>query len=229
MTPSRNDYFAAQELACSFFLSTLQPAARCLSVLLEGPVVVAICAALQADHRRIGTPYRVSSFFCSNTQWFGEKTHCLMLATSVWASPGSGDTVSVLILGGAALVTLEHPRWLYVLPSGDVLVAESNAPPKPKDSKGIKAAIDEISADREKPMVVHQVKYLNNIVEQDHCAVKRVTRPMLGFKSFLSEKNFLAGIELMHMIRKGQLMMVGCSERSFADQFYALAGQFRPA
>jgi glucose/arabinose dehydrogenase len=33
---------------------------------------------------------------------------------------------------------LEHPRWLYVLPNGDVLVAETNAPPKPDDSKGIK-------------------------------------------------------------------------------------------
>jgi len=33
---------------------------------------------------------------------------------------------------------LDHPRWLYVLPNGDVLVAESNAPPKPEDGKGIK-------------------------------------------------------------------------------------------
>jgi glucose/arabinose dehydrogenase len=33
---------------------------------------------------------------------------------------------------------LDHPRWLYVLPNGDVLVAESNAPPKPDDGKGIK-------------------------------------------------------------------------------------------
>jgi glucose/arabinose dehydrogenase len=33
---------------------------------------------------------------------------------------------------------LDHPRWLYVLPDGDVLVAESNAPPKPEDGKGIK-------------------------------------------------------------------------------------------
>jgi putative transposase len=92
-----------------------------------------------------------------------------------------------------------------------------------------KAAIDEINASREIPFVVRQVKYLNNIVEQDHRAVKRVTKPMLNFKSFQSAKNVLAGIELMHMIRKGQLMMEGCSSMSFADQFYALAGQIRPA
>ena len=88
-----------------------------------------------------------------------------------------------------------------------------------------KAAIDEINASREIPMVVRQVKYLNNIVEQDRRAVKRVTKPMLGFKSFQSAKNILAGIELMSMIRKGQLMTEGSKKMSFADQFYTLAGQ----
>ncbi|MGC1333433.1 DUF7133 domain-containing protein, partial [Pseudomonas sp.] len=39
---------------------------------------------------------------------------------------------------GAFAEGLDHPRWLYVLPNGDVLVAETNAPPKPQDSKGIK-------------------------------------------------------------------------------------------
>jgi transposase-like protein len=73
------------------------------------------------------------------------------------------------------------------------------------------------------PVVVHQVKYLNNIVEQDHRAVKRMTKPMLGFKSFQSAKNILAGIELMHMIHKGQMMMEGAEQMSFAEQFHALA------
>ena len=50
---------------------------------------------------------------------------------------------------------------------------------------------------------MRQEKYLNNIVEQDHRAIKRVTRPMLNFKSFRAAKSVLAGIELMHMIRKG--------------------------
>ena len=72
-----------------------------------------------------------------------------------------------------------------------------------------------------------QVEYLNNIVEQDHRAIKRVTRPMPTFKLFRSAKSVLAGIELMHMIRKGQLMMEVGNERSFVDQFYALAGKIR--
>ena len=50
-----------------------------------------------------------------------------------------------------------------------------------------------------------QNKYLNNIVEQDHRAVKRITRPTLGFKSFWSARILVAGIETMHMIRKGQM------------------------
>ena len=90
-----------------------------------------------------------------------------------------------------------------------------------------KAAIDEINARGETPVIVRQVKYLNNIVEQDHRAIKRVTRPMMNFKSFRAARNVLAGIELMHMIRKGQLLLQGGNERSFADQFYALAGQIR--
>ena len=47
-----------------------------------------------------------------------------------------------------------------------------------------KAAMDEINARGDAPIIVRQVKYLNNIVEQDHRAIKRVTRPMLNFKSF---------------------------------------------
>ena len=85
-----------------------------------------------------------------------------------------------------------------------------------------KAAIDGINDDRELPIEVRQIKYLNNIVEQDHRAIKRVTKPMLNFKSFRSARNVLAGIELMHMIRKGQ--MAEENQMSFAEQFYALAG-----
>jgi len=92
-----------------------------------------------------------------------------------------------------------------------------------------KAAVDEINGRGETPVIVRQVKYLNNLVEQDHRAIKRVTKPMLNFKSFRSARRVLAGIELMHMIRKGQLLLKGCSELSFAEQFYALAGQVRPA
>src|SRR5262245_46318207 len=56
--------------------------------------------------------------------------------------PHGGTPVAAPGTSVAALADgLEHPRWLYVLPNGDVLVAETNAPPKPEDGKGIKGMI----------------------------------------------------------------------------------------
>jgi putative transposase len=72
-------------------------------------------------------------------------------------------------------------------------------------------------------IIIRQVKYLNNVVEQDHRAVKRITRPMLGFKSFEAAQSTLAGIELMHMIRKGQLASGADQVLTAAEQFYSLA------
>jgi glucose/arabinose dehydrogenase len=43
---------------------------------------------------------------------------------------------------------LDHPRWIYVLPNGDVLVAETNAPPKPDDGKGLKAKVKGVAMKR---------------------------------------------------------------------------------
>ena len=60
-----------------------------------------------------------------------------------------------------------------------------------------KAAIDDIIENRDLSLVVRQAKYLNNIVEQEHRAIKRIVRPMLGFKAFQSAKSIIAGIELM--------------------------------
>ena len=56
-------------------------------------------------------------------------------------------------------------------------------------------------------ILIRQIKYLNNMVEQDHRAVKRITTPMMGFKSFASAAATLAGIELCHMMHKGQSMI----------------------
>ena len=72
-------------------------------------------------------------------------------------------------------------------------------------------------------IAIRQVKYRTNILEQDHRGVKRVTRPMLGFKAFAAAPSPVVGIELMHMLRKSQ--MVGGAEQRLtaAEQFYALA------
>ncbi len=86
------------------------------------------------------------------------------------------------------------------------------------------AAIKRYNQEYGTAIAIRQVKYLNNIVEQDHRAVKRVTRPMLGFKSFAAAQDTLVGIELMHMIKKRQLV-VEEGEKSLmaAELFYSLA------
>ena len=68
-----------------------------------------------------------------------------------------------------------------------------------------------------------QVKYLNNIVEQDHRAIKRRLRPMLGLKTFHTARRLIAGIETMHMIAKGQMNCPKGASVSAAEQFYSLA------
>jgi len=68
---------------------------------------------------------------------------------------------------------------------------------------------------------VRQVKYLNNIVEQDHRFIKKVIKPMKGFKAFHSAQATLAGIELHHMLRKGQHLKA--ENKSIFEQFYGLA------
>ncbi|WP_429537988.1 IS6 family transposase [Paraburkholderia youngii] len=84
------------------------------------------------------------------------------------------------------------------------------------------AALDAVNADRETPIKVRQIKYLNNIVEQDHRAIKRRTRPMLGFKNFHRARVILGDIEVMHMIRKGQMKCAGKDPSPASQQFYSL-------
>ena len=66
-----------------------------------------------------------------------------------------------------------------------------------------------------------QVKYLNNIIEQDHRFIKKITKPMKGFKAFHSASATLQGIEVAHMIRKQQF---GRAELTPFQQFASLAG-----
>jgi putative transposase len=86
------------------------------------------------------------------------------------------------------------------------------------------AAIRSYNAEHGTEIIIRQVKYLNHRVEQDHRAVKRVMRPILGFKSFDAAQDALAGIELMHMIRKRQLVVEEEKDGLTAvEQFYILA------
>jgi len=93
-------------------------------------------------------------------------------------------------------------------------------------SRANKAAMDSYNKDQKKTeddvgIKIRQVKYLDNLIEQDHSLIKLKVRPILGFKSFEFASMTLMGIELMHMIRKNQ--MLRAEGLTFAQQFYSLA------
>ncbi len=87
------------------------------------------------------------------------------------------------------------------------------------------AALATLNADNpeKEAITIRQSKYLNNLIEQDHRNIKRRIRQMLGFKSFRRAQTLLAGIELIHMIRKGQYQHLQGDGLSPAEQFYLLA------
>jgi len=68
---------------------------------------------------------------------------------------------------------------------------------------------------------LRQVKYLNNIIEQDHRRIKRLTRPGLGFGGFWTARRTLAGFEAMAMIRKGQVRNIRGNDIRAQSKFIA--------
>src|SRR5262245_61791366 len=85
------------------------------------------------------------------------------------------------------------------------------------------AAINHYNQTHKTAIGIRHSKYLNNLIEQDHRAVKRLVRPMLGFKAFWAARCTIAGIEVMHAIRKGQVVTTGEEYQTPADQLYCLA------
>ena len=86
------------------------------------------------------------------------------------------------------------------------------------------AAIKRANAEHGTAIVIRTIKYWNNIVEQAHRAVKRVTRPMLGCKACEAAQGTLAGIERMPMIKKKQMRVeAGAEGLTAAEQCYAIA------
>ena len=87
-----------------------------------------------------------------------------------------------------------------------------------------KAGLEDVNKDlpEQEKIFIRQCKYLNNIVEQDHRFVKKITRQTLGFKSYAGAEGTLAGIELHRMLRKGQYQYGG--GLTVFEQFFTLAG-----
>ncbi len=100
-----------------------------------------------------------------------------------------GATIDFLLRGkrdqGVARAFCERAIGLYDVPE-KIVIHKSGAN---------KAAFVSIQADSSLAIAMRQSKYLNNIVEQHHRAIKRATRPMLGFKTFRCAQIIIAGIE----------------------------------
>ncbi|MEJ8852390.1 IS6 family transposase [Variovorax rhizosphaerae] len=154
------------------------------------------------------------------TSWRMDKTY--IKVSGQWkylyrAVDRDGDTIDFLLRAkrdhAAARSFFEQAIGLHGVPE-KITIDESGANT---------AAILSIRADSGADIEMRQSKYLNYIVEQDHRAVKRIVRPMLGFKSFRSARAMIAGIETMHMIRKGQMDCLEDQTSSAAAKFYTLA------
>ncbi|MED2777595.1 IS6 family transposase, partial [Bacillus thuringiensis] len=83
--------------------------------------------------------------------------------------------------------------------------------------KAYPVAIRELKEEKGIPLRVK--KYLNNIIEQDHRFIKKRIRNMLGLKSWRTATKMIAGIEAMHMIKKGQTLQ---GEKSVQKQIYLI-------
>ncbi len=71
-----------------------------------------------------------------------------------------------------------------------------------------------------------KLKYLNNIIEQDHRSIKRIVNLMLGFQSFRSVNKTLKGIEAINMIKKGQVIDLNYSvlnEVKYINHLFGIA------
>jgi transposase-like protein len=87
-------------------------------------------------------------------------------------------------------------------------------------------AIDKLKNDKILPknVGIRQIKYLDNIIEQDHRSIKRIVNPMLGFQSFRSANKILKGIEAMNMIKKGQIndLYSNLNEVKYINQLFGI-------
>ncbi|HYX36315.1 MAG TPA: IS6 family transposase, partial [Oligoflexus sp.] len=151
-------------------------------------------------------------------RWFWDEMAIKVKGNLKWlyrAVDEDGDTIDFLLAAKrdqkAAFRFLKKAVRQHGVP-GKINTDKSGA-----NAAGFKAFNDEHLTDIE----LGQMKFLNNIVEQDHRRIRQRTRPMLGIKTFTSAAKTIAGIEIMAMIKKGQLDIPGSTP---FEQFYALAG-----
>ncbi len=149
-------------------------------------------------------------------RWFWDETAIKVKGKLKWlyrAVDEDGETIDFLLTAKrdqkAALRFLKKVVRQHGIPE------KINTDKSRANAAGLRAFNAEHSTDIE----LRQVKYLNNLIEQDHRWVRQRTRPMLGFKTFMSATKTIAGIEMMAMIKEGQIDNQGLAP---FERFYAL-------
>ncbi len=113
-----------------------------------------------------------------------------------------------------------------------VLKSRQNQQPRVINTDKDKAyppAIKELKAEKllDNDTELRRIKYLNNLIEQDHRGVKIITKAGLGYQSFHTAWRTIRGIETMHMIRKGQVENVSkgdsVSQKEFIESLFEIA------
>ncbi len=113
-----------------------------------------------------------------------------------------------------------------------VLKSRQNKQPRVINTDKDKAyppAIKELKAEKllDNETELRRIKYLNNLIEQDHRGVKRITKASLGYQSFHTAWRTIRGIEMIHMIRKGQVENVSkgdsVSQKEFIESLFGIA------
>jgi len=169
------------------------------------PVLAAVC---RRRKRPVGKSWRMDETYVKiNSQWqYLYRAVDRSGATIDFLLSAKRDLAAARFFFGRAVALHDRPAKVAIDKSGSNL-----------------AAIQSLQRTGQQAIAIRQSKYLNNVVEQDHRAVKRIVRPMLGFKNFRCAEIIIAGIETMHMIRKGQLADIKDRNSSAANQFYSLA------
>ena len=170
---------------------------------------------LEAEHRKRRKP--------CGTSWRMDETYIKIKGEWVYlyrAVDNEGDTVDFLLTKKrdkkAATRFFKKAIRLKGMPE-KVTIDKSGA-----NTAALEGLNQEQKVAGEPEIQIRQIKYLNNLVEQDHRGIKRRTKPMLGFQSFKTARRTLKGVELCHMIRKGQYDKT--QSANDWEYFYSLAG-----
>ncbi len=145
----------------------------------------------------------------TNDSWRVDETYILVKGKQKYlyrAVDSQGNTLDFLLSAkrdaGAAKRFFRKTLKAMHTQTPRVITVDKN-PAYPKAIKKLKAA-------KKLPEIVklRQIKYLNNIVEQDHRGIKRLVKPGMGFGSFNTARRTISGYEIMNMMRKGQVVGV---------------------